>query len=226
MRRWVAALALVCAPAALSGQAPAEPPQLQPTIHAAVPENVDDFWFAPRPADRGRRAQRAARRRRCRVRRRELRRVAGLGAAGGCGRRAARGVRAALHRSVRAPPRRTRPRPTRRSKPCSRASPKATCTSPPCWAGRRRRNCAPITPAAAALYDKLSSHKSAAPDEVLTRLARASLAAGDRKRAAEAFQRVYYEFPLTEAAAHALATRSARCRISWSATRGATWDGR
>jgi len=34
-------------------QAPAPPEaQLQPTIHAALPKNVDDYWFAPRPADR------------------------------------------------------------------------------------------------------------------------------------------------------------------------------
>src|SRR6187551_375278 len=33
------------------GQAATEPnPQLLPTVHAALPENVDDFWFAPRPA--------------------------------------------------------------------------------------------------------------------------------------------------------------------------------
>ncbi len=57
--------------------------------------------------------------------------------------------------------------------------------------------------AAADLYEKLSSHKTLAPDEVLLRLARASLAAGDRKRAAGAFQRVYYEFPLSDAAASA-----------------------
>ena len=43
-----------------AAQAPAEPPQLQPTIHAAVPEIVDDYWFAPRPADESRgRAERA-----------------------------------------------------------------------------------------------------------------------------------------------------------------------
>ena len=25
--------------------------QLQPTIHAALPQNAEDYWFAPRPAD-------------------------------------------------------------------------------------------------------------------------------------------------------------------------------
>ncbi len=43
---------------------------------------------------------------------------------------------------------------------------------------------------AADLYEKLAAHKSAAPDDVLTRLGRSALAAGDRKRAAAAFQRV------------------------------------
>ncbi|MEO6238878.1 MAG: transglycosylase SLT domain-containing protein [Vicinamibacterales bacterium] len=56
---------------------------------------------------------------------------------------------------------------------------------------------------AAALYEKLAAHKSAAPDDVLTRLGRSALAAGDRKRAAAAFQRVYYEFPLSDAASAA-----------------------
>src|SRR5258707_13614680 len=48
-----AACALVlCAQRPAAGsQPPADPPQLQPTVHAAVPENVDDYWFAPRPAD-------------------------------------------------------------------------------------------------------------------------------------------------------------------------------
>src|SRR6266545_2842305 len=48
----VALLVVVCAQGPVAGsQAPGDaPPQLQPTIHPAVPENVDDFWFAPRPA--------------------------------------------------------------------------------------------------------------------------------------------------------------------------------
>jgi soluble lytic murein transglycosylase len=50
------------------------------------------------------------------------------------------------------------------------------------------------------LYERLAGEKAAVNDEVLTRLGRAALAAGDRRKAAEAFVRVYYEFPLTEAA--------------------------
>ena len=50
------------------------------------------------------------------------------------------------------------------------------------------------------LAEKLATHKSVSPEDVLSRLARAAHAAGDRKRAAEAWLRVYYEFPLSDAA--------------------------
>ena len=57
--------------------------------------------------------------------------------------------------------------------------------------------------AAASLYDKLTSAKTIAPEDVLARLGRAALAAGDKSRAAQAYLRIYYEFPLSEAAAGA-----------------------
>ncbi len=53
---------------------------------------------------------------------------------------------------------------------------------------------------AVAIYERLAENKTALNDDVLSRLGRAALAAGDRKKAAEAFLRVYYEFPLTDAA--------------------------
>ncbi|PYR57516.1 MAG: hypothetical protein DMF85_13405, partial [Acidobacteria bacterium] len=53
---------------------------------------------------------------------------------------------------------------------------------------------------AASIYEKLAAQKTIAPDDVLLRLGRAALAAGDRSRAAEALLRVYYEFPLSDAA--------------------------
>ena len=55
--------------------------------------------------------------------------------------------------------------------------------------------------AAARLYGKLADDKLTISDEVLDRLARASLAAGQRKEAAQAYVRLYYEFPLTPAGA-------------------------
>src|SRR5262245_50577644 len=54
--------------------------------------------------------------------------------------------------------------------------------------------------AAVRIYERLAQDKAAVSDDILSRLGRAALAAGDRRRAAEAFARVYYEFPLTDAA--------------------------
>jgi soluble lytic murein transglycosylase len=55
-------------------------------------------------------------------------------------------------------------------------------------------------PAATRIYERIADQKAAATEEVLTRLGRAALAAGDRAKAAQAYVRVYYEFPLTDAA--------------------------
>ena len=54
--------------------------------------------------------------------------------------------------------------------------------------------------AAADLYERASTLKPLAPDDVLARLGRSALAARTMRRAANAFLRVYYEFPLTDAA--------------------------
>jgi soluble lytic murein transglycosylase len=50
------------------------------------------------------------------------------------------------------------------------------------------------------IYDRLAADKDAVDEEVLSRLGRAALAAGDRTKAAAAFVRVYYEYALTDAA--------------------------
>ena len=57
--------------------------------------------------------------------------------------------------------------------------------------------------AASRLYGQLASNKLAVSDDVLDRLGRAALASGDRRKAAEAYVRLYYEFPLTPAGAAA-----------------------
>jgi soluble lytic murein transglycosylase len=54
--------------------------------------------------------------------------------------------------------------------------------------------------AAVRVYEHIADHKAAISEDVLSRLGRAALAAGNRPRAADAFLRVYYEFPLTDAA--------------------------
>jgi soluble lytic murein transglycosylase len=61
---------------------------------------------------------------------------------------------------------------------------------------------------AVAIYERLAADKLTINEDVLSRLGRAALAAGDRKRAAEAYLRVYYEFPLTDAATAAAAQLS------------------
>jgi soluble lytic murein transglycosylase len=54
--------------------------------------------------------------------------------------------------------------------------------------------------AAVGIYERLAGDKVAVNEDILSRLGRAALAAGDRKKAAEAYLRVYYEYALTDAA--------------------------
>lgn len=58
---------------------------------------------------------------------------------------------------------------------------------------------------ALAVYDRIADQKAAVNEDLLSRLGRAALAAGDRTKAAQAFRRVYYEFPLSDAATAASA---------------------
>jgi len=51
---------------------------------------------------------------------------------------------------------------------------------------------------AAAIYERLSTQKTTAPDDVLMRLGRAAKASGDTDKAGRAFARVYYEYPLSD----------------------------
>jgi soluble lytic murein transglycosylase len=57
--------------------------------------------------------------------------------------------------------------------------------------------------AAVAIYDDLSRRKTSAPDDVWLRIAKAAIATGDRERAAKAYLKLYYEFPVSDAAAAA-----------------------
>ena len=51
------------------------------------------------------------------------------------------------------------------------------------------------------IYDRLARSKTTAPDDVLMRLGRSARASGDTDKAATAFARVYYEFPLSDLSA-------------------------
>lgn len=57
--------------------------------------------------------------------------------------------------------------------------------------------------AAVAIYEKLAADELVVNDQVLARLGRSALAAGDRAKAAQAYVRLYYEHPLTPAGASA-----------------------
>ena len=50
------------------------------------------------------------------------------------------------------------------------------------------------------IYQRLADTQALVTDEVLSRLGRAAIAADDRKTAAQAYVRLYYEFALTDAA--------------------------
>ena len=57
--------------------------------------------------------------------------------------------------------------------------------------------------AAVEIYERLSSTKTASPDDILMRLGRAAKGTGDLQKAGEAFARVYFEFPRGDFAAAA-----------------------
>jgi len=54
--------------------------------------------------------------------------------------------------------------------------------------------------AAVAVYERLSLMRTTAPDQVLTSLAKAAKSSGDVEKARAAYERVYYEYPLSELA--------------------------
>ncbi len=184
------------------GALPPDAEKLRPTVHAALPQNAADYWFAPRASDR------AA------ARNLQLVDMAAAYAAGNYAlalsharQTVAAGGPLAVYaqyyvglselRLSKAAEAQAAFAAVLERKPEGNLSVAASIGS--AEAVELRGDHA----AAVDIYDKLTAHKSAFPDEILARLARASTAAGDRKRAAEVWQRVYYEFPLSDAAAGA-----------------------
>jgi soluble lytic murein transglycosylase len=187
-------------------QAPAPSPPadtpLRPTVHATLPQNIDDYWFAPRAADRPP------------ARYQKLTDAAAAYAAGNYS-AALASARQALagggpleiyaHYYIGASQLRLANGDDAvkafdavlERKPEGQLSVAALLGKAEAAESRADHR------AAAAIYETLVTHKSIAPEEILARLARASLAAGDRQRAAQALIRVYYEFPLSDAASAA-----------------------
>jgi len=183
-------------------QAPPPETPLQPTMHAALPQNIDDYWFAPRPVDLAAARNPA---------------LTGAAAAYASGNYsstlalarqavAAGGplqIYAQYYQAV-AQLKLSNPSDADKSfdavlarKPEGYLSVAAMLGKAEAAESRGDHS------AALAIYETLSTHKSIAPEDVLGRLARAALAAGNRSRAAEAYVRIYYEFPLSDAAAGA-----------------------
>jgi len=180
-------------------QAPApSEPQLQPTIHAALPKNVDDYWFAPRSVATG-------------ARRGALTDAAAAYAAGNY----AAALSSARQAVAAGGPLETyaqyyvgvsnlrlaNPAEADRAFDAVLAKKPEGVLSLAAMMGKAEAAESRGDHAgAAAIYEQLTARKTIAPEEVLYRLGRASLAAGNRQRATEAFLRVYYEFPLSDAA--------------------------
>ena len=195
-------LVFLLAAASWQQASPPPSPQLQPTIHAALPKNIDDYWFAPRPAERSA------------ARGHALGAAAAAYAAGDYAAALASARRAVAaggalepyaHYYVGAAHLRLA-----NHAEADRAFDAVLARKPegylPVAARLGKAGAAEARgdhAAAAAMYEQLTSHKSIAPEDILSRLGRASLAAGNRQRAAEAYLRVYYEFPLSDAAAGA-----------------------
>ena len=172
---------------------------LRPTVHAALPENLEDYWFAPRPAERvaaktSTLAEAAA-----------AYAAANYAATASYARQAVAAGgplvdyarfylgSALLHESNAAEAGRLF-RAILDDKPAGYLSVAATLGQ------AEAMELGGDHAGAAAIYDQLATHKAVAPEEMLARLARAAQAAGDRQRAADAWTRVYYEFPLSESA--------------------------
>jgi soluble lytic murein transglycosylase len=195
---------LLLAATAWQMPAPQPPPEtpLQPTIHAPLPQNVEDYWFAPRRTDVS--AARSA----------ALADAASAYAAGNYASAlsSARQAQAAggplesyaqyyigvSHLRLSNAAEADRAFDAVLAKKLEGQLSVAAMLGKADAAQTRGDHAAAV-----AIYERLAAHPSIAPEDILARLARASAAAGNRSRAAEAWLRVYYEFPLSEAAATA-----------------------
>src|ERR1051326_4799790 len=179
-------------------QLPAEPEPLRPTIHAALPQNVDDYWFAPAKGERV-------------VRNVALTDAAAAYVAGNYASALAHartaaaaggelGVYAEYYVAV-SELRLAHAAEAQKAFDAVLAKKPDGALSVDAAVGRAEAMELRGDHAGAVdVYESLTSNKGAAQDDILARTARAALAAGDRKRAAEAWLRVYYEFPLSDAA--------------------------
>jgi soluble lytic murein transglycosylase len=197
-------LALLAAPA----QQPAPPPaELAPTIHPALPSNASDLWLVPSENDRAARSTAMFNSLASGIKRfQEENYTAALTLFSTPGlAKTALADYAAYYKGLTqlrlgqlAEARRTL------DGVIDRKAPGYVAIAAALAAGEAAESAGDF-PAAIALYERVADQKAAVSDEVLSRLGRAALAAGDRAKAAQAFVRVYYEFPLSDAATAAAA---------------------
>ncbi len=177
------------------------PDQLAPTAHPALPENPSDLWLVP--AERDRAAQTSAQHRTLTdaVRRFEAGEFdQALALASSPSLRAAPLASYARYYTGLSQLRLNRiPEARRTLDDLMDARPHGYLPIAAALAAGEAAEAAMDHTAAARIYALLASNRDAVSDEVLNRLGRASLAAGQRSRAAEAYMRLFYEFPLTEA---------------------------
>ena len=185
-------------------QSPEPQQQLQPTVHVALPQNAEDYWFAPRASDRAPAKSSA------------LANAATAYASGNylsalMSAQQARAATGPLEAYAQFYVGLSQLRLSNGSE-AEKAFEAVLAHKPEGYlsvgAMLGKADAAELRgdhAAAAEIYEKLSAQKTVTPEDVLLRLGHASLAAGNRARAAEALLRVYYEFPLSEAATSAAA---------------------
>jgi len=186
-----------------SAQPPTAPPaQLAPTVHPALPEDPSDLWLVPSERERAARtigvyeplADGVA----------KYRATDYAGALGLLGRPALAATPLAGYATYYvglAELRMGRVADARRTFESLREKkPEGHLAIAAALAAGEAAEAAGDAAAAVRLYEPIAADKDAVNDEVLTRLGRAALAAGDRAKAAAAYVRLYYEFPLTDAA--------------------------
>jgi soluble lytic murein transglycosylase len=174
--------------------------QLAPTAHPALPHNLEDYWFVPGPRDRA--AGRAYG---------SLTSAAAAYAAGNFGaaltdasaaaRVAGPLAQYALYYQGLAELRLSRTADAQRTfDAILEDKPEGHLSTAVLLAKAETADAGGNHATALGMYEKLAAQKTVAPDDVLLRLGRAALSAGDRPKAAEALLRVYYEFPLSDSA--------------------------
>jgi len=182
-------------------QLPAEPEPLRPTLHSALPQNVDDYWFAPA---KGERAPRAT----------ALTDAAAAYAAGNYASalthaRAATGssgeldVYASYYVGVSELRLAHAAEAEKAFDAVLAKKPEGTLSADAAIGRAEALELRGNHAGAVEIYESLTSNKGAVHEDVLARLARAAAVGGDRKRAADAWLKVYYEFPLSDAASNA-----------------------